>query len=196
MSAPAPAPAAEGAAPPKKSKLKLILAGVLVLLLAGGGGGAFLLMSKKKPKGDDEEQTEAAAPQQISVPKVPPTFLALENVVVNLADPGGERLIQLGLTLQISDAKVADQVKVFMPRIRNDVIRLVSLRTTQDLLQPDGKEKLAAAIQRAVGEPLGLVSDEEGEEEEESPKAKKKKKKAPKAPSPIQAVLYSSFIIQ
>lgn len=195
MSAPAPAPAAEGDAPPKKSKLKLILIGVLVLLLAGGGGGAFLLMSKKKPKGDDDH-AEEAAPQQISVPKVPPTFLALENVVVNLADPGGERLIQLGLTLQIADAKVADQVKVYMPRIRNDVIRLVSQRTTQDLLHPDGKEKLAAAILRAVGEPLGLVNDDEEEEEEDSPKAKKKKKKAVKAPSPIQAVLFSSFIIQ
>ncbi len=196
MSAPAPAPATEGDAPPKKSKLKLILIGVLVLVLAGGGGGAFLLMSKKKAKGDDEH-AEEAAPQQISVPKVPPTFLALDNVVVNLADTGGERMIQLGITLQISDAKVADQVKVYMPRIRNDVIRLVSQRTTGDLLQAEGKEKLAAAILRAVGEPLGLVNDDEDtEEEDESPKNKKKKKKAAKAPSPIQAVLFSSFIIQ
>ena len=48
---------------------------------------------KKKAKGDDEH-AEEAAPQQISVPKVPPTFLALDNVVVNLADTGGERMIQ------------------------------------------------------------------------------------------------------
>lgn len=190
MSAPAPAPA-EGDAPPKKSKLKLIIIAALVLVLAGGGGGAFLLMGKKKPA----EEEEAAAPQQIAPPKNPPVFVAMDNLVVNLADPGGDRMVQLGITLQVVDQKTADALKIYMPTIRGKVLLLVSQRTTADLLPREGKEKLAAAIHREASTPLGIVMDDE-DDEEEDPKPKKKKKKAPAPPNPVQGVLFTSFIIQ
>ena len=64
------------------------------------------------------------------------------------------------------------------------------------LLQREGKEKLAAAIHREVGLPLGIVPDEEEDEEEDTKAKKKKKKKAPAPPNPVQAVLFNSFVMQ
>lgn len=190
MSAPAPAPA-EGEAPPKKSKLKLIIIAVAVLVLAGGGGGAFLLMGKKKPA----EEEEVAAPK-LAPPKNPPVFMAMDNLVVNLSDTSGDRMVQLGITIQVQDQKTADLVKLYMPIIRGKVLMLVSQHTSAQLLQREGKEKLASAIHREVGLPLGIVPDEEEDEEEDPKPKKKKKKKAPAPPNPVQAVLFTSFIIQ
>lgn len=187
------APAAE--AKPPKSKKMLIIIIAAVVLLGGGGAGAFFMM-KKKPAADEEH-----AAVEHAKPAAPPTFLPLETLVVNLADPGGERFAQLGITLEITDAKVADSVKAFMPSIRNAVLLAVSQRTTQELLTVEGKAKLAKDIRREVSTPLGFVVEDDEAEEEEDPapkkggKAKKAKKAAP-PPNPIKNVLFSSFIVQ
>ncbi len=89
--------------------------------------------------------------------KVPPTFLPIENMVVNLADTGGERFAQIGITLELADAKTSDQVKQYLPSIRSAILMLVSQRTSQELLSRDGKEKLAVDIRREVSKPLGYT---------------------------------------
>lgn len=187
------APAAE-AKPPKSKKMLIII--LAVVLLAGGGGGAFFFMKKSKPA---EEDGGHAAAVEHAKPAAPPTFLPLETLVVNLADPGGERFAQLGITLEIADPKVADSVKAFMPSIRNAVLLTVSQRTTQELLSVEGKAKLAKDIRREVSTPLGYVVEDEEEEEDDAhapKKAGKKKKKAAAPPNPIKNVLFSSFIVQ
>ncbi len=187
------APAAE--AKPPKSKKMLIIILAAVVLLGGGGAGAFFFMKKKAPAAEEEHAVVAHAK-----PAAPPTFLPLETLVVNLADPGGERFAQLGITLEITDPKVADSVKAFMPSIRNAVLLTVSQRTTQELLTVEGKAKLAKDIRREVSTPLGYVVEDDEEEEEDPQAAKKagKNKKAKKAPppNPIKSVLFSSFIVQ
>lgn len=186
------APAAE--AKPPKSKKMLIIIIAAVVLLGGGGAGAFFFMKKAKPAGEEEPAAAAHAK-----PAAPPTFLPLETLVVNLADPGGERFAQLGITLEITDPKVADSVKAFMPSIRNAVLLAVSQRTTQELLTVEGKAKLAKDIRREVSTPLGFaVEDDEVEEEDPAPKkgAKPKKPKKTPTPNPIKNVLFSSFIVQ
>jgi flagellar FliL protein len=168
---------------------------ILAVVLLAGGGGAFFFMKKSKPPADEEH----AAPVEHAKPAAPPTFLPLDTLVVNLADPGGERFAQLGITLEISDAKVADSVKAFMPSIRNAVLLTVSQRTTQELLTVEGKAKLAKDIRREVSTPLGYVVEDDEDEEEDTHAAKKpgkKKKKAPPPPNPIKNVLFSSFIVQ
>lgn len=186
------APAAE-AKPPKSKKMLII---ILAVVLLAGGGGAFFMMKKAKPA---DEEGGHAAPVEHAKPAAPPTFLPLETLVVNLADPGGERFAQLGITLEITDPKVADSVKAFMPSIRNAVLLTVSQRTTTELLTVEGKAKLAKDIRREVSTPLGYVVEDEDDEEEDSHAPKKpgkKKKKAPPPPNPIKSVLFSSFIVQ
>ena len=199
MSKAAAAPATDAAAPVKKSKKKLILALlVLVVLLGAGGAGAWWFTHRAAADADDEDGAPAAEAHPAApaaTAGTPPTFLPVDNMVVNLADPGGDRFAQIGVTFEVADAKVADQLKLYMPSIRSGMLMLISQRTTTELLQRDGKEKLAADIMAEAGKPLGYVPPDEDEDAATKAKATKKKK-AKSAPNPVRGVLFSSFIIQ
>ncbi|MCS4511752.1 flagellar basal body-associated FliL family protein [Xylophilus ampelinus] len=198
----AAATATDAAAPVKKSKKKLVLALlVLVVLLGAGGAGAwwFTHRAAAAAEADEEDGTPAAEAHHdapAAKPGTPPTFLPVDNMVVNLVDPGGDRFAQIGVTFEVADAKVADQLKLYMPSIRSAMLMLVSQRTAAELLQRDGKEKLAADIMAEAGKPLGYVPPDEEEGDASKAKSAKKKKKTKSAPNPVRGVLFSSFIIQ
>lgn len=205
MSAPAAtAAAAQAPEAPKKGgkKSMLMLIVVAVAMLGGGAGGAWYFLQKRAAAATDDEPV-AHAPAE----KHAPTYLPLESMVVNLADGSGERFAQIGVTLDIDNEKTAEKIKTYMPAIRSSVLMLVSQRTSEELLKRDGKEKLAndivAEVSRAIGyeveEPapkatkVKAKTDAEAEDEEPAPKRKKKRKVEP---SPINGVLFSSFIVQ
>jgi len=184
---------ANAAAPakPKSKKLLFILIGVVVLALAGAGGAFFILKKNTAVDEDGEETSQSAKDDRAS--RSPPTFLPLDAMVVNLADPGGNRFAQLGITLQVDDAKTAEAMKVYMPSIRNGILMLISQRTSESMLQMEGKEKLSADIVREVSQVMGFpvpASDKADAESSDKPTKKKR------VPSPLQAVLFSSFIVQ
>ena len=212
MSAAAPTADASGAAPAKKGKKKLIvIALIVVVLLAVAGGAALFLLKKKAPV--DGEEAEADAPAAHATahsavdPKHPPTFLPLDPFVVNLADKEVDRYAQIGITLEVDDAKFADQMKTYMPAIRNGVLMILAHKTSQELLERSGKEMLAGQIQREAARTMGIAIEEPAPEEasdsqddEPKPKAKgktkvKAKKKVAEA-NPIRKVHFSNFIIQ
>lgn len=166
---------------PGKSK-KLIVIGALVALLVVAVAAVLLVMSNKS-HGDvygDEDSGKKVA--------LVPTFLPLENMVVNLADPGGDRFAQIGITLELQDEATSVVVKQYMPSIRNGVLMLVSQRTADELLLREGKEQLAAEILREVTRPLGAGVAASKADEDDRPSRR--------ASSPVRRVLFSSFIIQ
>lgn len=183
------APAADAKEKPKSKKMIIIGGAVALLLIVGGGAGWFVMSKKNADEEGGEEKPAAAAPAHDNH-KTPPTYLPLENMVVNLADAGGERFVQLGVTFEISDPKAADQVKAYLPAIRNQILILVSQTNSEDLLKREGKEKLATEILNESSRILGYDPDDE----EESPKKKKKKVRKPE--SPLTAVLFANFIVQ
>lgn len=200
----AAAATADAATPPAKKgkkKLFLILGLVLVLLLGGGAAAFFLLKPQAEPEldeyGEPIEQAEPAHPAKKAEAGVPPAFLPLDPFVVNLADRESERYAQIGITLQVDDAKVAEQLKTYMPAIRNGVIMILAHKTADELLSREGKEKLAAEIRRESVRPLGIeIEDEEDEAAESDPPPKKRKKRKPAVHVPVEQVHFSSFIIQ
>jgi flagellar FliL protein len=167
----APAPAAADAAPKPKGKKGLIMGLVAVLLLAAAAA-AWLLLGRG---GADEEEVDAPAPAArapSAKPGVPPTYLPLENMVVNLADAGGEKFAQVGVTLELMDQETAGKVKAHLPSIRSAVLMLVSQRTSEELLSREGKEKLARDILREASLPLGYeVEDEEPAQQDGKPRS-------------------------
>lgn len=165
-------------APAKKKTLVLVL-GLLFLILALAAGGWFYLAQKNAAHADDE-------PAHVTR-KGPPTFLPLDNMVVNLADAGGEKVAQIGLTLELVDSKAADTVKLYLPTIRSSILLLVSQRTSEELLLIEGKEKLADDILLAAMRPLTGV---------DSSKGASAKKKGASDDDLIRAVHFSSFIVQ
>ena len=189
------------AAPAKSKKMLLIIIGVVVAVLVIGGGAAAWFIFSRSHAAEDEEGGAALAAHKES-PKVAPTFLPMENMVVNLADPGGDRFAQIGITLEVDDAKTAEQIKQYLPSIRSGILMLVSQRTSSELLQREGKEKLANDILREVSRPLGYSVPSERErakaaaaeqdgDAEERPAARKRAER-----NPVRRVLFSSFIIQ
>ena len=185
------------AAPAKSKKMLVIIIGIVVALVVIGGGAAAWLISSRS-HGDEEE---GGAPARKEAVKGAPTFLPLENMVVNLADPGGDRFAQIGITLELDDVKTSDQVKQYLPSIRSGVLMLVSQRTSEELLQREGKEKLASEILKEVSRPLGysVTSEREraraaAEDTEDDAQERPSRKRVER--NPVRRVLFSSFIIQ
>ncbi len=204
--APAPAAAAE-AAPPAGGKKKLIIIIVaVVLLLVIGGGAAFFLLKKKPAEGeeggDDHAKAEVAEPAPRARPprdpKHPPVFVPLDPFTVNLADRDAERYAQVGVTLELDDAKTEAELKTYMPAIRNNILMVLSHRTAAQLLTREGKQKLAQSILYASVRPLGydVPDDEEEEADAASAPPKKKRKRRPPMNLPVVAVHFSNFIVQ
>ncbi|OYT99819.1 MAG: flagellar basal body rod protein [Burkholderiales bacterium PBB1] len=212
MATAAAAPAvvdAEVAAPKKgKKKLIIIIAAVLAVLLIGGGVAAYVLKQKAaaaEAAAEGEDGDVPAAKEEHAKKdehKAPPVFVALDPFVVNLADRETERFAQIGVTLQVDDAKFADELKLYMPAVRNGILMVLAHKTSAELLERAGKERLAAEIMRESVRPMGIVIEVEEPATEPSAdadaadKPKKKKKKKPAEHNPITSVNFSSFIIQ
>jgi flagellar protein FliL len=175
MAAKPPAEGAE-AAKPKSKKMLIIIVAALVLVL-GGGGAAFFLLKNKHAEGEEGEAKVEKETTKHVKPATPPVFMPIDSLVVNLADPGGSRFAQVGITLQIMDAPTGDAIKGLMPVLRNGILKAVSKRTSEDLLGPDGKDKLAEEILEFIREETEMPANKKGY-------------------SPVEAVLFSSFIVQ
>ena len=187
--------AAQSSPEPAKSKKLLIIVAALVLVLILAGVGAFIFISKRNAAADDGDEPAASHATSHSKPKAPPVYLPLDPMVVNLADPGGEKVAQVGITLEVVDAKASDTVKAYLPTIRSSVLLLISQRTAEELLKPEGKEQLASDILRKAAVPFGGGEDEEPEADQPDTKKKKAKKRVV-VEYPVVGVLFSSFIVQ
>lgn len=179
---------------PAKNKKLLIIIIAAVLILALVGAGVLFYLSRQHAaaaaEGADGEATPPAA--QVG-PKSPPAYLPLDNMVVNLADPGGEKVAQIGITLEVVDAHAADTVKAFLPTIRSAILLLISQRTAEELLSQEGKQKLASDILHEASIPFGGGESAKTK----AGTAKKKSGKAAAHPEyPVVGVLFSSFIVQ
>lgn len=178
-------------APPAKSKKLLIIIVGVVFLLALLGGGVVFYISKQRAaaeEGHGPGATEkAAAPAE---PKKPPTYLPLDSMVVNLADPGGERVAQIGITLEVLDIGSVESVKAFLPTIRSGILMTISRRTATELLTPEGKQQLAKDILRETALPF------DGGNSAATPKKHDTKAHSDRPDLPVVGVLFSSFIVQ
>ncbi len=178
----------------KSKKMLFVIVGVVFVLILGGAG-AFFVISKQRAAAYDEEGDGPTKAVE-AAHKTPPVYLPLDNMVVNLADPGGERVAQVGITLEIRDPKASDSVKVYLPAIRSGILMLISQRTAEDLLSQKGKEGLASAILKEASIPFGGGQDDPQEDDEVPAPKKKKAKRAPVPEYPVVGVLFSSFIVQ
>ncbi len=137
-------PAEASADPRKKKRRKLIPAVLVVLLAASGGGGWFYLQHKNADAGT------AAVPEK----KKPPVFLTIDQFTVNLTGAGGDHFLQVAFALQLTDAKVADEIKAQMPIVRGRLLMLLASKTAEELGTTAGKQKLMTEILTEARAPL------------------------------------------
>lgn len=183
-------------APPRKrrlsKKLVVMLVGALLLLAVAGGGAVVWLkvraaqQAAEAAEADGGDDSEVAPEPRSSRPKAPPVFVALDQFTVNLADKEAERFVQIGVSLEIADAKVGDQIKLYMPAIRNGVLMILAHKTSQELLSRAGKEALAREIQSEVALAMGLAPE----------RGSRAVPQADAPEGPVRQVHFSHFIIQ
>jgi flagellar FliL protein len=90
----------------------------------------------------------------------PTRLVALDPLLVNLADPGGEAYLRLSLALRIADApakKAGDARAVGgeeeeTDAIRDTVLAVLGRQTSDSLLALDGKERLKSELRRTLAQ--------------------------------------------
>jgi len=186
------AAAAEPAVPAKAGKKKLILIIVLALVtvLAASGGVAVWLLKKQvhaEEEADaDADEGDVGKARQMAQrdPNSVPVFVALDNFTVNLADRETDRYAQIGISLELHDAKAGDRIKLFMPAIRNNILMVLAHKRSSDLLERTGKDQLASEVLRETERAMGNEPD--------APVAKGGHEDT----RVVRAVHFSNFIIQ
>lgn len=167
------------AAPKKSKKLLIIIAGVVLLLIVGGGA-AFFLLQKNADHGDEEEVvSEKASKKKKGDKEAAPVYVALDVFTVNLVPEQGDQFLQLGISLEVTDASVGDRLRTHTPKVRNKVMLLLSDKKASQLITKDGKEKLAEEIREQLNEIVEPTTA-----------------KGKKTEDPVKEVLFTSFIIQ
>ena len=219
----AAATTAKVVAPPlagRKKKLIVIGAAVLLVLAAVAVAAVLFLKSRAAQAaelaeaGEDSGRAHAMGKAEAGRP---PTFLPLEPFVVNLADKEADRYAQIGITLEVESATFADQMKVYMPAIRNAILLIIAHKNSRQLLDRSGKEELAEEIMREAVRPMGIeiavprpvtiaaeaasgaasaAASEVVLASASSPAADKPRRRVETQKNPIQHVHFSSFIIQ
>jgi flagellar FliL protein len=210
----------------RRSKKTLILgAAILAVVLAIAGGTVWYLKKRAahavaEALAADGAAAEAAPVAEHAEAKGPPIYVPLDPFVVNLADKDVDRYAQIGITLEVENPAFADQVKSYMPAVRNAILLVLAHKTARDLLGRAGKEDLAEEVMREAVRPMGIqiavpdpvtpapvavpasasasgaASGVVVAEEAASRPVKVARKRAETTRNPIVHVHFSSFIIQ
>ncbi len=138
----------EGQETKKKKGKNLILIIIIAVAVIAGGAGAFFFFTKYGDKADKKE----AAKAEEGV-----TF-ALEPFVVNLSDPAGTRFLKLSLQLELAGPAVMEKAKTKSPQIRDAIITLLTAKTSDALISPEGKLQLKDEINIRINQILGESS--------------------------------------
>lgn len=142
----------EGDKPKKKKKggKSLILIIVIAVAVIAGGGGAFLFFTKK---GGGEKASKKEEQQQQK--KEESAMFALDPFVVNLSDQGATKFLKVSMQLELSSQAVTESAKAKTPQIRDAIINLLTSKTSDSLMSPEGKLQLKDEINMQVNQILG-----------------------------------------
>lgn len=135
--------------------LSAVLAGIVIAGLVVGGGMFWLSRTGRLP-------LQAASPAKVSQTVPAATHLvALDPLVVNLADAGGSAYLRVTIALQVADAadrrgtvsagKKADEANgnESVVEMRDTAISVLGQQTSADLLATGGKERLKSQLKAA-----------------------------------------------
>jgi flagellar protein FliL len=172
----APAPKASGG---MVSKLLGAAGGFVLTLLAVVAGGFVNAKLHPPPDmklGADGKITPIVVHKEAhgDAHTAPAIYFAIDPpIVVNFEDDSAVRFLQVTMELSAHDQKAIDGVQKNIPRIRNNLLLLISNRDYHSLMNRDGKEKLR---QESLAEVLAIL----------------KKDGSP----PIDDLLLTSFVVQ
>lgn len=80
----------------------------------------------------------------------------VEPFIMNLNDPEYERVIKIGMDIELTGPVIAEKAKTKTPAVRDTIITLVSGKTYDTLVSPEGKlmlkDEIIERLNRILGE--------------------------------------------
>ena len=141
---PAKAAPAEGEAT-AKPKSKIILLAVIGVLILGAAGGAGWYFMKGSKHADEPKPVVVEAP----------TFLSLEPFTVNLQHEESDQYLNVGITLKVASAEIAEKIRQSLPEVRSRLLFILSSKHATELVPLEGKKKLAREIIAEINNIIG-----------------------------------------
>jgi flagellar FliL protein len=168
-------------APAKKGGKKIIVIALLAVLVLGGGATGFYFWkiagveaaeakkpdkksAKKEAAADDEEHEKPSKKKEGAVSSAIPEdgdvkhVIELPPFIVNLADTDQARYLRMTVSLGIGEGAESEKPEpLFMTRVRNAMLAVLSEKSSEQILTAEGKAKLRkellSAAQAASEEP-------------------------------------------
>lgn len=155
---------------PKKKKLWLFMALGLLVVSAGAGGGIYYYLQSTAPQGKAKAKVEQG----------PPVYVKLEPMVVNLDSDLEAHYLQVSMELKTFDPKVAEQITLNMPEIRDGILTLLASQDPDTVTAPEDREKLRQSVMTLVNKIL--KRNKEGHEKA--------------GDAPVVGVYFTAFVMQ
>jgi len=138
---------------------KILLIVVLAIVSSAGGGIVSFIMMKRAlnlaPQGKAAEETSKENEQKKIAEKLEKSaVLPLEPFVVNLADPDTARYLRIRISLMVEDKSKSKELlenQAIQLKVRDVILQSLTAKTSQELINTDGKNKLRQEIQEKVG---------------------------------------------
>ncbi len=162
----APEPVAEKPAKSSNKGMIITIAVVSLLSSAGGAGLTAYLVGKaiakipvapveaKASTPEEEEARKAKEKEEALAEAIEHgAVLPLEPFVVNLADQDSARYLRIKVSLMVDDkAKVKELIEnqALTLKVRDVILQTLTRKTSQDLINEEGKNKLRTEIQEGV----------------------------------------------
>jgi flagellar protein FliL len=152
-----PAVASTQPAPVRLPVIFLLLSVVVGAAIAALGiGGVLYYLARSgrlSMQGASMARVESATPAETHL-------MALDPLLVNLADEGGTAYLRLSLVLRVTDAaarkdsktKIDKSDDAAMDEIRDTALTVLGRQTSESLLAPDGKERLKTELKRSMAQ--------------------------------------------
>ena len=159
-----------GEAKTGKKKLLIIIALAILLLIGGGTAVYFVLYSGTDQATEVDQETQADAGESEQGPAL---YVKMEPVfVINL--PGQPSLLQLGVSLRVSDEEMAEFISHNDPMLRHHLINLLQNKQAASLKDRAAKEALQAEMLQEINR---IVTELSG-------------------PGQVDALYFTSFVMQ
>lgn len=147
--------------PPAKSGSSVgkMLMIVLLALVSSAGGGviSFVLINRalgaQTKVADDPDKSKEAEQIKVAAMLQKSAVLPLEPFVVNLADEDAARYLRIKISLMIDDKSKVKEIGDNQPlqlKVRDVILQTLTAKTSQDLINEEGKNKLRHEIQDKV----------------------------------------------
>lgn len=145
--------------------MRIVVLGVIAVLLLGGGGAAAYFFFMKPAQASSGVEAEAGKHAQKEEEAAPVQFVELDPLLLPIIDERGvTQTVSLVISLEVPDAKKAEEVKNLAPRLKDAYIQDMYGVLNRNVALKGGviqvsmiKARLNKVSQKVLGE--GMVND-------------------------------------